>query len=245
MDWFGVSAVVAAVALGAFVKGISGAGLPLIAVPVLATVVGPEEAVVVMTIPTFASNLMMIRAHRRPLSDVPDLVPLLVAGIIGTAVGVWLLRALSTEALSLILAGTVVLYVVVRILHPELRLSPRISRFTTPPVGLAAGTLQGAAGVSGPLLASYLHSYGMSRSVYLFALTLALQVFGVAQIVSLAITGLYSGERLLISSMAVIPVAIVVRLGIAMSRRLSTVGFDRLVFIVLVASAAKLLVDAV
>jgi uncharacterized membrane protein YfcA len=70
-------------------------------------------------------------------------------------------------------------------------------------------------------------------------------VFGVAQIVSLAITGLYSGERLLISSMAVIPVAIVVRLGIAMSRRLSTVGFDRLVFIVLVASAAKLLVDAV
>lgn len=243
MDWVGVATVVVAVALGAFVKGITGAGLPLIATPVLATVVGPEEAVVVMTIPTFVSNLVMIRAHRRPLRDVPDLVPLLVAGVLGTAIGVWLLRELSADALSLVLAGTVILYVVVRLTNPEVRLSPRVSRYMAPPVGLAAGSLQGAAGVSGPLLASYLHSYGMDRSTYLFALTLLLQVFGLAQIIGVAVTGLYTGDRLLISALAVIPVAIVIPLGIALSRRLSTVGFDRLVLILLVASAAKLVAN--
>lgn len=243
MDWVGVAAVVVAVALGAFVKGITGAGLPLIATPVLATFVGPEEAVVVMTIPTFVSNLIMIRAHRRPLRDVPDLVPLLVAGVIGTAIGVWLLRELSPDALSLVLAGTVIFYVIVRILKPEMRLSSRVSRFTAPPAGLAAGTLQGTAGISGPLLASYLHSYGMDRSTYLFALTLFLQVFGLAQIVGVAVTGLYTADRLLISALALIPVAIVMPLGIALSRRLSTVGFDRLVLIVLVASAVKLVAN--
>jgi uncharacterized protein len=243
MDWVGFAAVLVAVVLGAFVKGITGAGLPLIAIPVLATVVGPEEAVVVMTILTFVSNLLMIRAHRRPLGDVPDLVPLLVAGVIGTAVGVWLLRELSTDALSLVLAGTVMLYVIVRSTNPELRLSPHASRFTAPPVGLAAGTLQGAAGVSGPLLASYLHSYGMDRSTYLFALTLSLQVFGLAQIVGVAATGLYNADRLLMSALAVIPVVIVVPVGIALSRRLSTAGFDRLVLILLVASAAKLVAN--
>jgi uncharacterized membrane protein YfcA len=243
MDWAGVAAVVVAVALGAFVKGITGAGLPLIAIPVLATVVGPEEAVVVMTIPTLLSNLMMIRAHRRPLRDVPDLAPLLVAGVIGTAIGVWLLRELSPDALSLVLAGTVILYVVVRILRPEMRLSSRVSRFAAAPVSFAAGTLQGAAGVSGPLLASYLHSYRMDRSTYLFALTVLLQVFGLAQIIGVAVTGLYSADRLLISTLAVIPVAIVMPLGIALSRRLSTAGFDRLVLIVLVASAMKLVAN--
>jgi uncharacterized membrane protein YfcA len=244
MDWVGVAAVVVGVALGAFVKGITGAGLPLIATPVLATFVGPEEAVVVMTIPTFVSNLIMIRTHRRPLRDVPDLVPLLVAGVIGTAIGVWLLRELSPDALSLVLAGTVILYVVVRILKPEMRLSSRVSRFTAPPAGLAAGTLQGTAGISGPLLASYLHSYGMDRSTYLFALTLFLQVFGLAQIVGVAVTGLYTADRLLISALALIPVAIVMPLGIALSRRLSTAGFDRFVLILLVASAAKLVANA-
>jgi len=244
MDWVGVAAVVVAVALGAFVKGITGAGLPLIATPVLATFVGPEEAVVVMTIPTFVSNLIMIRAHRRPLRDVPDLGPLLVAGVVGTAIGVWFLRELSPDALSLVLAGTVILYVVVRKLKPGMRLSSRVSRFTAPPAGLAAGTLQGTVGISGPLLASYLHSYGMDRSTYLFALTLFLQVFGLAQIVGVAVTGLYTADRLLISALALIPVAIVMPLGIALSRRLSTAGFDRFVLIVLVASAAKLVANA-
>jgi hypothetical protein len=71
VDGIGIAAVVVAVALGAFVKGTTGAGLPLIAIPVLATFVGPEEAVVVMTIPTF-SNLMMIRALEA--SNIGDLV---------------------------------------------------------------------------------------------------------------------------------------------------------------------------
>ena len=68
-------------------------------------------------------------------------------------------------------------------------------------------------------------------------------MFGLAQIVGVAVTGLYSADRLLISALAVIPVVIVTPLGIALSRRLSTVGFDRLVLIVLVASAVKLVAN--
>ena len=187
-----------------------------------------------MADPTVASRLLDAMEF--------DVLPMTERGVAaGNKVfGAALLRK---SDLSLVLAGTVILYVIVRSTNPELRLSPHVSRFTAPPVGLAAGTLQGAAGVSGPLLASYLHSYGMDRSTYLFALTLSLQVFGLAQIVGVAVTGLYSADRLLMSALAVIPVAVVVPLGIALSLRLSTVGFDRLVLIVLVASAVKLVAD--
>jgi uncharacterized membrane protein YfcA len=245
VDWADVTIVIIAVAAGSLVKGVTGAGLPLIAVPVIATVVGPKEAIVVMAIPTLISNVMMVRAYRRPISGIRDLPALLVAGAVGTVVGVRLLERLDPDALSLTMACSILLYIAARIIGVDIRIPPRLSRYTSPPIGVLAGTLQGATGVSGPLIAFYLHAYGLPRHDYLFALSLTLQIFSVSQIASIWFAGLYTPERLALSALAIIPVVLTLPLGVLMARRLSRPAFDRLVMAVLAASAGKLILDSV
>ena len=59
--------VALAVVLGSLVKGVTGLGLPLTAVPVIAFFVGVEDAVVIMAAPTAVSNAMLVREHRHEL----------------------------------------------------------------------------------------------------------------------------------------------------------------------------------
>ena len=53
-----VAAVLVAISLGAFFKGVTGLGLPLFAVPAIATITSVEEAVVLMIIPFLLAALV-------------------------------------------------------------------------------------------------------------------------------------------------------------------------------------------
>jgi hypothetical protein len=46
-----VLAVIGSISIGAFIKGLTGAGLPLLAVPMLATITPVEDAVILMILP--------------------------------------------------------------------------------------------------------------------------------------------------------------------------------------------------
>ena len=55
-DLYSLSIIGLGLALGAFVKGLTGMGLPLVAVPFMASFLGAEHAIVVMQIPGLVSN---------------------------------------------------------------------------------------------------------------------------------------------------------------------------------------------
>src|SRR3989304_8815580 len=71
----------------ATVKGVAGLGFPLITVPLVANIVGPHAAVVIIAVPTGASNLFMV-AHGggtvARLRQLAWLIAGLVAGGAGT-----------------------------------------------------------------------------------------------------------------------------------------------------------------
>ena len=56
--------IVAAIAIGAFVKGATGGGLPQIAIPVMAAFIGVERSVVIMAIPGVVANGWLVWSHR-------------------------------------------------------------------------------------------------------------------------------------------------------------------------------------
>ena len=87
-------------------------------------------------------------------------------GTAGAVLGTSLLESLDPDILSLSLAGMIGLYILVYFLHPSLHLTPATTRWTSPPVGAAAGVLQGATGISGPLISTYLHGFRLEKEVY-------------------------------------------------------------------------------
>lgn len=237
--------VILAMFVGAFLKGVTGLGLPVIAIPVMASFVGVEEAVVIMTIPGVVTNTWLIWRYREFRPATRDLPALLATGVVGVAVGSWLLTSVDNRALSLALAGVVVVYAATLFVNPHFRLSPAVTRVASPPVGLAAGTLQGATGISGPLLATYLHAFRLPPKAYVFSITTLFQAFALTQVASLAALGLYTGRRLALSLLALVPTMAALPLGTRVATRVPPRVFDLVVLLVLLGSAAKLVVDAV
>lgn len=234
-----------AIALGALIKGVTGSGLPQIAIPVMAIFLGVERSVVIMAIPGIVSNgwlMWRFRAHLPKTRDLPLLLP---TGAVGAVAGTWLLKALDPRILSGVLAAIILVYVVVKWRRPELELSPATTRRLSPPVGLAAGTLQGATGISGPLVTTWLHSYRLAPPVYVIALVTMFQVFGAVQAVSLVGLGLFTPSRVVEGVLALIPMLLFLPIGARMATRMSARTFDVWILVLLAASAAKLAHSAI
>jgi uncharacterized membrane protein YfcA len=236
--------ITAAMALGAFIKGATGAGLPQIAIPVMATFLGVEAAVVIMAIPGVLTNTWLLWNYRNRFRDTRDLPALLGTGIVGSIVGTMLLQTLDEDVLSFFVAGMIALYATLFFAHPNFRLSPNVTRYTSPPVGLASGLLQGATGISGPVVGTYLHSYRLPKEVFVLSISTVFQVFALVQTATLVGVGLYSAERVALSVLSLIPIMAMLRLGALFTNRLSRRTFDLVVLALLVASAMKLVYDA-
>lgn len=238
-----IAIIVVAMAIGSFVKGVTGMGLPQIAIPVMATFLGVEAAVVIMAIPGVMTNTWFLWNYRDHFRATRDLPALLVLGSLGAVAGTFLLDTLDESVLSFVVAGMIGLYAVVFLTHPHLRLPPDLTRFTSAPLGLAAGVLQGATGMSGPLLSTYLHSYRLTKEAFVLSITTIFHVFAFVQVVTLAGVGLYTGNRLLLSLLSLVPIMALLPVGARFTKRLSRGTFDIVVLMLLLATAVKLVYD--
>ena len=86
------------------VKGGTGMGLPLVATPILAGVFGPKAAVVIVTIPIFAANSMLLVQGWRRLEVLRAIAPIIVASTFGTAIGVNLLALLDQRTFAILIS---------------------------------------------------------------------------------------------------------------------------------------------
>jgi uncharacterized membrane protein YfcA len=235
--------IVAAIAVGAFIKGATGGGLPQIAIPVMAVFIGVEHAVVVMAIPGVIANGWLVWTLRHEARGTRDLPGMVITCTVGAIAGTLLLHSLDGRVLSGVLALVIIAYIAIALLHPGFTIPPRITRFASPPIGLAAGGLQGATGISGPLLTTWLHGFGLKPRAYVFALSTLFFVSACVQTVTLAGIGLYTRDRLVESLLALIPIALTLPLGTAAARRLSPQTFQRIVLVLLAASVISLVRD--
>ena len=126
--WIFIGFVFAAVAIGGFVKGITGVGLPLVAVPVMASVLGVEHAVAVMIIPSLVSNLAVILVYRAEATANWEIFFMILMGVLGVATGAWILTQLNKEVLFVLMAAWVGVYLLVRIFDPKAQISDRAGR---------------------------------------------------------------------------------------------------------------------
>jgi uncharacterized membrane protein YfcA len=235
--------IVVAIAVGAFIKGATGGGLPQVAIPVMAPFLGVEHAVVLMAIPGIISNAWLVRTHRAEVVHTRDLPSLVSTGIVGAVIGTVALKSLDGRALAAVLVVVIVAYIVIVLVHPGFRLPPRVTRFASPPVGFGGGILQGSTGISGPLLTTYMHGYRLPPRAYVFSLAVLFFVGAVVQTITLAFVGLYTGTWLVESLLTLIPIALFLPIGSWAAKRLSHETFQRVTLVLVAASAVSLLHD--
>lgn len=221
----------------------TGLGLPLIAVPVIATFTSVEEAVVLMIIPTLGSNLWLVAAHRRFAGLVRAHLPFLIAGFLGGIFGTFALAAIDDRWLKLALAAWLALYLLQFAFGNFLQSVFQVKGTAAAAVGFTGGAIQGATGVSAHIVAPYFHAREVAAEAYAFLIACAFLTFSAAQLLTATGTQLFSAERLALGIVALVPTLIFTRVGIRFAGRISRDAFQKLLIALFVLMEIKLLAD--
>ena len=232
-------------ALGATVKSVTGLGYPLLAVPLIALAIGVEDAVVVVAVPNLAANVYLCWESRDARGDTRDLGRLIGFGMAGAVVGTLLLVRVPEEWLLIGLALTIGVFILNFLRRPELRMDRSVARRWSPVAGAAAGLMQGAVGVSGPVVATWLHGYRLPVRAYIHSVTIIFGTTGAVQLAILLAQGQMTVDRAVGAGVASVAVAVCLPLGIRLRGRLAGPTFDWVLLAVLCASAVSLVIDAV
>lgn len=244
IEYSDIAIMVIALVIGGFVKGVTGLGLPSIAIPVMAGFLGVEHAVIVMVIPIAILNAWLVWTHRDQALEVKELPKLLIWGCLGALVGAWILVTAKDLILSSFLALWILVYLAIRFVRPDLKLSQGTRQKLSPGIGLLAGTLQTSTGISLPILATYFHSLALEPKAYIFAISTLFFVLGVVHFGALVALNAYTPVLLVQSALALLPAFAAIPLGVRVSKRIDKRFFDKLLAGVLLLSAIKILYGA-
>lgn len=235
----------AALALGGIVKGATGAGAPVVAVPVLAMLYDVPFAVAVFTMPNFLSNIWQAWTLRRHQRDPWFTAAFAVSGALGAGLGSILLANLPSEALTLAVAGAVFLYLGFRITSPDWSLSFARARPLAPLAGFSGGVLQGAAGVSAPISITFLNAIRLPKPEFIATISVFFMAMSAVQIPVLAGLGILTWERAGIGLISTACLLAAMPIGARLTRRVSPKGFDRIIMVLLGVMAVVLVARAV
>jgi uncharacterized protein len=236
--------VSACLAVGGILKGATGAGAPILAVPALVALFDVRFAIAVMVMPNLLTNLWQAWRFRENLPVATFTLPLILGGMAGVGAGTLLLAVVPAAQLQILVALSVFGYVLLRFAKPHWKIEMERAKSLALPAGLAAGFLQGASGLSAPISLTFLNAMRMERPVFIATISLFFTTFGAVQLIALSAGNMLSWMELLYSFLALIPIWAAMPFGVFLSRRMSPEVFDRLILALLSAIALKLMLDA-
>lgn len=237
--------VMLVIAFAYTVKGVAGMGGPLLAVPFIASITSVEYAVVVLSLANMVSNGWLLWEHRAGAKGTAFvMIPFLAVGTLAVIAGTWMLTAIDDRILSVVIALVIVGYIWRYVADPEFGLERETARRAAAPMGLVGGGLLGATGTAGPLIMTYLHSIRMSRASFIHMMSLTFTVFGLIQLVTLALLGSFTPERTAQALWAIVPVAVMTAVGIRIGRLINQKTFERVVLVLLGIAAVRLVWSA-
>ncbi|UHQ95149.1 sulfite exporter TauE/SafE family protein [Haloterrigena alkaliphila] len=218
--------VLIAVVAGA-VKGMTGFGYSLIMTPIVASVIDPTVAVVVLAIPPWMLNMFQIAETGTGRAFVREEWSLLLLAVVGTVIGVAALASFSAGPIVAFVIGLVLLgYVAFQTVQNFVTVEEAHHPFALGAAGLSQGFLLAFANL-GPLLPAYFHTFERDTERYIGGLSMVLGTIFTVRIVQMALfTDLLTTYRLWLGSV----IAVVTIVGLLLGTYLRRLEFDERTF---------------
>lgn len=207
------------------VKGVTGMGLPTVAMGLLGMVMPPALAAAMLIIPSFVTNVWQLLAGPEIARLVRRLWPMMLAIVLGTMAGASLLVRVDPMWSGLALGVALVIYAGYALRAPALRVPSRLEPWLSPVVGLVTGSITGATGVFVMPAVPYLQSLQLSKDELVQALGLSFTVSTVALAGGLVAHGAFRVDQLGLSTLTLVPALAGMWLGRIVRRRISRTRF--------------------
>jgi uncharacterized membrane protein YfcA len=145
-DWPELALIAAVFLLAGLVKGVVGLGLPSVSLGLLTALIGLPEAMALMLVPSFVTNLWQALAGGALAAIWRRLWRLLLAVCLGVWLGAGLLARGDTALLAGLLGILLALYAIVGLAAPRIPAPGRREAWLSPLVGAVNGLLTGLTG---------------------------------------------------------------------------------------------------
>jgi uncharacterized membrane protein YfcA len=223
--------------LAGFVQSVSGFGAALVAVPILAPVLGPGDAVVAVTLVSFVlSGGAALR--ERPHVDVALSRRMALAGLVGMPVGLLLLARASESLLQGLMAITVLAALVLVAARVRVPAGVATARIT----GVLSGVLLTSTGMNGPPLVLGLFAQRPDPRRFRGTLQAVLCAQDLAAIAGFVVVGLVDDQALVAAAIGLASCPAGWSLGDRVFDRIRAEVFHRVLTLGLAASALMLVV---
>jgi len=231
--------------LAGIVKGVTGMGLPTVAMGVLGAIMAPVAAAALLIVPSFITNVWQLVAGPNVVALIRRLWPMMAGIVLGTVAGSSILTGGQTRWTTAGLGGALIVYAGYTLLARQLSVPSRLEKWLSPLVGLTTGVVTGGTGVFVIPAVPYLQALGLSKDDLIQGLGLSFTVSTVALAVGLAWRGAFQLDGLAMSSLAIAPALLGMWLGQVVRRRVSPETFRRWFLVCLLLLGAELVLKSI
>ncbi len=222
------------------VKGITGMGLPTVAVALLGLLMPLPSAAALLIVPSLLTNVIQLFTGP-PLSDaLRRLAPMMLCIAAATLAASGLLLS-NPQWSACALGAVLVIYALTALFAPAVQVSPPAERWLSPLAGALTGLITGATGVFVLPAVPYLQTLGLDKARLVQALGLSFTVSTLALWAGLWLHNGWQMGLLAPSVWATVPAIAGMWIGQKISRRLSAAAFRRCFLGVLLLLGAELI----
>ena len=232
-DLITIIAIFTAFALGGILKGATGAGAPIITIPVIAAFYDVRIAVIIMVIPNLLTNIGQLYQFRKTILPSFFTVSFALGGGIGAFLGTILLVSLPIKILTLSVAIIVIIYILLKIVVPSWKLVYGKAKKLVFIMGAGGGILQGSAGLSAPISITFLNSMKLERNQFIPTISVYFGVMSIFQMPTLYYYDFLNLEIIIASIMFTIVLMCFMPLGSWIAKSISKETFDKVTLILL------------
>jgi uncharacterized protein len=226
------------------VKGVIGMGMPTVSLALLAATLGLQPAMALLLVPTIVTNVWQALVGGQLLAIVRRLWPFLVTSVVAVWPGVMVLARVESRWLSLLLGVLIVGYALRNLGMARLVLPVRHERAAGVGCGVTNGLLTGMTGSSVFPGVAYLQALGLPRDQLIQSMGILFTACTLSLGLAMGGENLLTGELLGLSTLALAPALVGMRLGQRLRRRLSETSFRRAFFLGLLAMGSYLVLRA-
>ena len=228
-----IVAIFIAFALGGILKGATGAGAPIVTIPVMAAFYDVRIAVIIMVIPNLLTNIGQLYQFRKTILPRFFTISFALGGGIGAFLGTILLVNLPIKILTLSVASIVIIYILLKLIVPSWKLNYIKAKKLVFLMGAAGGILQGSAGLSAPISITFLNSMKLERNQFIPTISVYFGVMSIFQMPTLYYYDFLNLETIIMSCISTIVLMAFMPFGSWIAKSVSKDSFDKITLILL------------
>ena len=238
---FTFTVILLSVFFGGIVKGSVGIGMSMFSVPLIAFILPPTKAMMLLCFPVIVTNFIQMD-FKRGISN-NRFFPMFITLFLGIIIGGKLILSLNLKTISIIIALTIIIFTALNFLGLNLNwLKPKYEKIISIFIGFFSGILGGVSTFYAPPIITFLVSLNLAKENFIRTTATMYFLASIPLYSSLIFHGLGNFYDLLVSLIITAPALLGQYLGTKIRVRLSNEIFRKTILVILIIIGFSLLI---